>query len=553
MSKQKDSLDKYLKWQPLLLAAALAVGILLGGLLNSHSPKIIFKERIVGQRSQVDKVSQVLKFIESQYVDTQNIDRLSEVAIEAILDELDPHSYYIDQQELADVNERTKGDFEGIGIEFIVVDDTLNVIRTVPNGPAENAGVIPGDQILMADGISIAGVPNLLDSIKQAIKGPAGTIARLLIKRSLGKDLEEVEVQRGHIPYHAVRYDHLFSEDIGYIQLHHFNGNAYSEFMESLESLAGEDEYLEHLIIDLRNNPGGYLQEVVKILSQLFKDKGKLMVYTNGRNAKKVEYTSTGMNYFAVGEIAVWVNEQSASASEILAGAIQDWERGIILGRRTFGKGLVQEQFELSDGSAIRLTTSRYHTPTGRLIQRPYDSVDYINYLDRRAENGELYIVDSMEILDTVSFKTPSGKAIKSGAGIIPDIFIPRDSFTNLPFVKSSYSHIAQYIYKDIRKERKANTLIRPDNLSDWWERTVFTDEKWQDWITYLDQKGEPTDLDLQWLPQVKEHLEAVYKFYYVNYAIGFEDAMEHDLKEDPFFKQSRAFFLSEEQVTELR
>lgn len=547
MQLNKEQKDKYFKWQPLLLALVLILGIVIGDLLSSNDNKIIFRDKIVQPKGELDKVSEVLKYIDAQYVDTVNTEHLTDVAIERIMEELDPHSYYIDESEIKEINEKTKGDFEGIGIEFLMLDDTISVIRTVDQGPAEKAGIKAGDQILSAEGINLANGVGL-DSIRNVIKGPSGSKVEVRVRREPVDSTFKLSITRGKIPYHSVLHSFAIDSNTAFIKLAHFNGNAYREFMQAMEEYAS-NEKIDRLIIDLRDNPGGYLQEVVKILSQLFNEKGKLLVYTQGRNTSKIEYKSSGMNFFKVDQVAVFINEHSASASEIMAGAIQDWERGVVVGRRSFGKGLVQEQFALSDGSAIRITTAKYHTPTGRLIQRPYENGEYKNHVDRRYESGEFFIKDSIETIDSLTYKTKQGNILYAGKGIIPDIFVPKDSIEFNPFIQNTYKHLSAFIYKKVQQDRVNGAL--PKNPEAWWSSFQLTDTIWENWLDYLKQKEVQADLDIKALDEVKMVFGETYRFYYIYYAFSIGEAIELEMPADPYWQALRSHWAIKGKYTE--
>ena len=408
------------------------------------------RSNLLRTKSDHYKLVDALRFIEAQYIEEVDTDHLMDVAIHAILDSLDPHSYYIDNEHFKDISERTRGDFEGIGVEYIRIEDTVVVVRVMEEGPAQKAGLNSGDMILQANGLELATIENT-DSIRNIIKGPRGSTVNLDVLHPASDRTQTYSVQRSLIPYHSVEFSSKLDSNTGFIKLSHFNGNAYKEFMSALEDLTTNNT-LQNLIIDLRDNPGGYLSEVVKILSQLFEQGNKLLVYTKNRDGVQKEYKSTGKTFYSIDNIALLVNSNSASASEILAGAIQDWERGTVFGQRTYGKGLVQEQFSLGDKSAIRLTTAKYLTPSGRMIQRPYKNVDYSNNNEVRLSNGEFYSADSISGLDSTTYKTQYGSALISGKGIIPDIFIPIDSFYFSDCYYNMSSHIQPFIYKYIHK-----------------------------------------------------------------------------------------------------
>jgi len=476
---QDEKMNSFWPWQPLILMSVLVFGIIMGGTLNIHDSQSdessdTSKGHLIRSKSDHYKLVEALRYIEAQYVEDVNSEALMDIALNAIMDSLDPHSFYISKKELQDVNERTRGDFEGIGVEYVRIEDTVVVISVVEEGPAKKAGIRSGDMILRANGVDLSSIMST-DSIRNLIKGPSGSEIELGVLHPRAEKTVNYNVQRSKIPYHSVEYSGQIDSNIAFIKLSHFNGNAYKEFMNALENLS--DGYrIENLIIDLRDNPGGYLSEVVKILSQLFEERDRLLVYTKNRNGVQKEYKSTGKSFYSIGKIAVLVNSNSASASEILAGALQDWERGIVFGQRTYGKGLVQEQFNLGDGSALRLTTAKYLTPSGRMIQRPYGDGDYGNSYNRRYNNGEFFSKDSIANLDSSSFQTQYGTPILSGEGIIPDVFIPLDSFlfSDCYLWSSGFlqSFVYNYVYGDNSKDSNLNVS---DLLKSW---SNFLDEQ---------------------------------------------------------------------------
>jgi carboxyl-terminal processing protease len=465
-------MQSFWPWQPLLLATVFVFGIIIGGTLDIHSPESVegtesANKNWIRTKSDHYKLVEALRYIDAQYIEKVDTEELMDVALNAVFDSLDPHSFYITQQEFKDINERTRGDFEGIGVEYVRIEDTIVVVRVVEDGPAKKVGLGSGDIILKANGVPLTSIKNT-DSIQKLIKGPSGSEVELDVLHPLGSGVETYTVKRSKIPYHSVKYSGMIDSTMAYIKLSHFNGNAYKEFMQGIESLATNYK-IDRLIIDVRDNPGGYLSEVVKILSQLFADGNKLLVYTENRDGIQKEYNSTGKTFYSIGKIAVLVNSNSASASEILAGALQDWERGVVFGQRTYGKGLVQEQFNLTDGSAIRLTTAKYLTPSGRMIQRPYGDGDYANNYAQRLDNGEFYSMDSIERLDSTSFKTQYGSPLLSGEGIIPDEFIPIDSMVFSDCYLWSSTWYQKFVYKYIYRDNLGNTQLDiSDMLSQW-------------------------------------------------------------------------------------
>ncbi|HEX5654604.1 MAG TPA: S41 family peptidase, partial [Chitinophagaceae bacterium] len=370
-------------------------------------------------------LQEALDLIYTKYVDSVNLDSLETGAIGQMMSELDPHSVYFPPIELKVANEDLAGNFEGIGVEFNVFDDTVNVVYVIPNGPSDKAGLLIGDKIIGVNNSSLTGRKFSTDEIKQAIRGERGSKARLKVIRE-GKTLE-ITVTRGTIPVPSVDAAYMIDQTTGYIKLNKFTDNSYEEFMQALERL--QKEGMQNLVYDLRGNGGGFMNEAVEMADE-FLDADKLIVYTEGVNSKKREYRSRRPGLFEKGKLTILIDELSASASEVLAGALQDWDRATIIGRRSFGKGLVQEQFELSDGSAIRLTVARYYTPLGRSIQRSYEKGRkvYMDELWERYSNGELLSADSNRFSNGKQFKTLNGKIVYGGGGIMPDIFIPLDT-----------------------------------------------------------------------------------------------------------------------------
>ncbi|HFC01212.1 MAG TPA: PDZ domain-containing protein, partial [Phaeodactylibacter sp.] len=350
-------------------------------------------------------------------------------AIDNIIQELDPHSSYIPASQLARVNDQLEGNFDGVGIEFIIIEDTIVVVAPIVGGPSEEAGILAGDKIVEINDSSAVGTPQLAarEQVNQ-LKGVRGSEVKIGVLRGKDKKVKSFVIKRDAIPIFSVDVGYMLDDKTGFIKINRFSATTYREFMEQVEKLKAEG--MEDLVIDLRQNPGGYLQEATKILSQLFPQKGKLLVYTEGRTVRRNEYKSTGLNHFSIGKIAVLIDEGSASASEIVAGAIQDWDRGVIVGRRSFGKGLVQEQYQLKDSSALRLTVARYYTPSNRLIQKSYeDKLAYDHDFIARYEGGELVNKDSIHQNDTTKYHTLlENRVVYGGGGITPDLFVPLDT-----------------------------------------------------------------------------------------------------------------------------
>lgn len=367
--------------------------------------------------------------IERFYVDEVDGEELVEDAIKAMLKDLDPHSTYFSAEDLKKANEPLEGKFEGIGIQFNILRDTIVVVSPIAGGPSEKLGIRSGDKIVKIEDEVVAGVGFTNKDVADNLRGPKGSKVTISIQRNGVDKLIDYEITRDKIPIYSVDASYLIEDQIGYIKLNRFAATSMNEIEQAYDSL--ENAGLEHLILDLRGNGGGYLKTAIE-LSDMFLDKGKLIVYTEGRAFPRTETFSTSGGKFEKGKLVVLVDEGSASASEIVSGAVQDWDRGIIIGRRTFGKGLVQKPLPLPDGSAVRLTVSRYYTPSGRCIQRPYEDGDKKSYykdLSDRYESGELISADSIDLPDSLAFTTlKNERTVYGGGGIMPDIFVPLDT-----------------------------------------------------------------------------------------------------------------------------
>jgi carboxyl-terminal processing protease len=412
-------------WQPIIIALSIAIGVMVGYTIQDRYNQ---GAQFIGV-GKSSKIEQVLQYIEQKYVETVNREQLNDAAIEEILAELDPHSYYINAEEMTSVNEDMKGNFEGIGIEFFIVDDTIMVVTPLSGGPSEALGIQSGDKIIMIDDTLVAGIGIDNSQVVKKLKGAKGTEVEVGIQRNNKKDLINYTIKRDKIPLFSVDVSFMEDDKTGYIKVSKFNANTYQEFRQAMEKLQANP--LENLILDLRQNPGGYLEEAIKMLDD-FIDGRKELLYTEGRQHPKFDYKANRPGVFEKGQLVILIDQGSASASEIVAGSIQDWDRGVIIGRRSFGKGLVQEQYGFNDGSAIRLTVAKYYTPSGRCIQKPYTNGDEEGYGDEmfnRFEDGELFIADSMAINDSLVYYTKIEKRkVYGGGGVMPDIFIPIDT-----------------------------------------------------------------------------------------------------------------------------
>ena len=435
---------------PLILAVVLIGGMLIGLKLKKtdNEPSFVYPN--------ADKLSGILNFIEKEYVDPVSKKDLEEVAIPAMLQELDPHSLYIPAEELASITEPLEGNFEGIGIEFNTPNDTVVVIRTNANGPSDMVGILPGDRIVKINDTVVAGVNMPDDDIVKRLKGPRGTRVKVGVVRKNVFEILDFEITRDKIPLYSVDVSYMVNDKIGYIKISQFSRTTYQEFIDAIDKLSGQG--LEKLILDLRRNGGGYMGAATEIANE-FLEANTLIVYTEGKARPRSEIYSNSRASCLDYELIIILDELSASASEILAGAIQDNDRGTIIGRRSFGKGLVQEQVALSDGSALRLTIARYYTPTGRSIQKPYTNgtEEYFNDLNIRMMNREFETADSIHFADSLKFTTPGGKTVYGGGGIMPDIFIPWDStgISNYLAKISNRGLVYRYAFDYVDKNRE--------------------------------------------------------------------------------------------------
>ncbi len=497
-------------WLPFLLSAVLAGGILIGMRLQSAAPPLIISgERGTDQlgSGSYGKLEELLRYIEAKYVDEVDRDKLVDEAIQSILKQLDPHSSYIPADQLEIVEEHMEGSFSGIGVEFLLIDDTLVVIAPLAGGPAEKAGILAGDKIIGVEDSIIAGQGLVNRDVIRLLRGEKGSKVQLLILRGKGKTFK-VSVVRDKIPMNSVDAGLMLDEKTGYIKINRFSATTHDEFMKALERLHTEHQ-MENLVLDLRQNPGGYLQQAVNILSQLFSGKGVPLVYTQGRAVSRSDYESTGRSFFPVKEIAVLIDEGSASASEILAGALQDQDRAVIVGRRSFGKGLVQEQYELRDGSALRLTVARYYTPSGRSIQKPYENpIAYDREPEERLQNGELTAEKLLLPVDSTKYYTRKGRVVFGGGGITPDYFIPLDTALMDAYLFQLRPHLQSFCFEYTRKQPAAFAGM---NLEQFKTGFKVKDDLLEAFVAYAAKKGvkkEPRALAPLY-PELRRQLKA--------------------------------------------
>ncbi|WP_258102629.1 S41 family peptidase [Marinoscillum sp. MHG1-6] len=411
---------------PIYIAVAICLGIFIGANMAGSSTPVISN-----LHQSISKFRQVMAYIENDYVDETNIDNLVETAITQTLADLDPHTVYIPAEELELNKSQLEGNFEGIGIEFNIFHDTINVVTPLSGGPSERLGLRPGDKIITVDTENVAGVGITNRDVINLLRGPKGSEVKVQIKRRGESELLDFTIIRDVIPQYSVDVYYMIDDETGYIKINRFSATTYMEFKEALNNL--QKSGMSQMILDLTGNPGGYMNPAVKLADELLGGQ-QMIVYTKGKESRhNTQYFSEIKGDFEEGPIIVLVDEGSASASEIVSGALQDHDRALIVGRRSYGKGLVQMPIELNDGSAMRLTISRYYTPSGRCIQKPYTNglTDYHKEYYERFTSGEVYTQDSIKVNDSLVYRTDNGRQVYGGGGIIPDYFVPLDTTNN--------------------------------------------------------------------------------------------------------------------------
>lgn len=439
-------------WYPLVISIAIVLGIVIGNYISTKK-FTLDKDR---------KINAVLNLIQSEYVDSIDVKDLVEQAIPAIIGNLDPHSYYIPASDIRAENEKLDGSMSGIGVSFFMMNDTANVDQVIPNGPAEKVGMLAGDRIISVNGESIVGGTLTEEGIRSKIRGEKGTKVRIGVKRNTSKKTLTFTITRDDIPMNTIDVSYMLDDKTGYIKIAQFGKNTYDEFFAALSKL--KKDGASRYIVDLRGNPGGYMEMAILMVNE-FLEQGELIVYTKGRKEREdIQVWSDDQGSFHDAQVAVLIDEYSASASEIMAGALQDNDRGLVVGRRSFGKGLVQKQIYLPDSSAIRLTIARYYTPSHRCIQKDYtlgDEDDYSKELYDRYTHGELYSADSIKVDKSRIFRTANGRIVYGGGGIVPDIFVPNDTtgITTYYRAVANLGLLQQYVYTyvDINRDQLKN------------------------------------------------------------------------------------------------
>uniref|UniRef100_UPI004024B978 S41 family peptidase n=1 Tax=Prevotella sp. TaxID=59823 RepID=UPI004024B978 len=472
------------RFMPIIMAVCVVIGIMIGSFFSNH----FSGNRLNIINSGSNRLNNLLHIIDDQYVDAVNIDSLVDKAIPLILSELDPHSVYISAKDVAAATDDLKGSFCGVGIEFVIRDDTIHVQNVIQNGPAEKAGLLAGDKIVVVDGKPFVGKIVTNEEAMHRLKGQKDTKVKIGVVRYGSKKVQTFTVTRGEIPTKSITATYMLDDKTGYIRIKNFGENTYPEMLIALAKLSQEG--FKNLCIDLRDNSGGYLTAAINMANEFLPDK-KLIVYTQGRKSPRQDFRSDGKGSYQHVPLVVLINEGSASAAEIFAGAMQDNDRATIIGRRSFGKGLVQQQIEFPDHSMIRLTIARYYTPSGRCIQKPYtlgDDKDYEQDLLNRYEHGEFFSQDSIKHTGP-AYHTGLGRTVYGGGGITPDIFVPEDTLGMTSYFKqaSMSGLILQFAFTYTDNNRpKLNNFKEMMELADYLDKQNMVDK----FATYADKHG---------------------------------------------------------------
>ncbi|GAA4972562.1 S41 family peptidase [Algibacter aquimarinus] len=491
------------KYLPLVLSVAIAAGVFIGGKLNfTDSP-----DRLFSTNSKKDKLNRLIDYIDYDYVDEINTDSIVDVTVNGILNNLDPHSVYIPKEDMERVAEEMKGDFVGIGVSFYTYKDTITVIRAIEGGPSEKAGIKGGDRIIMADGDSLYGSSLQDGELVKKLKGSLNSKVKLKVYRKGEPELLDITVKRGKIPIKSVDAAYMLTEKLGYIKVNRFAESTYKEFKKALDKL--QNLGATEVALDLRDNPGGFLGIAEQMVDEFLED-DKLILFTKNKRGSIEKSFATSKGDFEDGQIYVLIDENSASASEIVAGALQDNDKGIIVGRRSYGKGLVQREMDLGDGSAVRLTVSRYYTPTGRSIQRPYKNgnKDYYDEYFERLDSGELLDPEKIQVADSLKFTTPKGKVVYGGGGIIPDVFVPIDNSMHnetLNFLQRR-GFISYFVFEELEKDRHLYDGISKRDFIDSFEINDDLVFAFQD---YLNVRTDSKITFVAYHDEVKQYLKA--------------------------------------------
>lgn len=475
---------------PIITVFSLIIGLLLGNLLARRANDVSDRALTLMQaRYGTSKIDQLMRFIDQAYVDTLNMDDLTEDVIITLLGDLDPHSSYIPAKDLEMVNSELEGSFSGIGIQFNLQNDTINVVAVISGGPSERVGLLAGDRIVEVDDSVFVGKEINNEKVMHTLRGKKGTQVKLGVKRHGTTELLHYTVTRGDIPLKAVDIAYMVTPGTGLIRISKFGETTYKEFINALADLRSQGA--ERYIVDLRENSGGYMDQTINMVNE-FLDKGDLIVYSEGKAYPRYEAVANGKGSFKNTPVVVLQDEFSASASEIFAGAIQDNDRGLIVGRRSFGKGLVQQQIPFTDGSAMRLTVARYYTPSGRCIQKPYEmgkDDEYMLDILHRFERGEFDSRDSIHIADTLPYYTKHQRIVYGGGGVMPDVFVPRDTSAYTPYYNKVLNHAYTYQFAFAYTDRHRHEL---NKIKTWQEMSAYLDKQdlLQQFVEFAASKG---------------------------------------------------------------
>jgi len=491
------------KYLPIIISAAIALGIFIGGKLSFTDKS----DRLFTSNSKKDKINRLIDYIDYEYVDQINTDSIVDVTVNRILDNLDPHSTYIPKKDLQKVTDNMKGDFIGIGVSLYTYKDSATVIRALEDGPSKKVGIKGGDRIVVVDGDSIFGPNWSNEDILAKLKGEKNTKIKLQVYRRGEPKLLDFKVKFSEVPLKSVDASYMLSDNLGYIKVNRFAESTYKEFKKGIDNL--QNQGATKLVLDLRDNPGGFLH-IAKQIADEFLEDDKLIVFTKNKKGKIENYFATRKGDFESGEIYVLINENSASASEIIAGALQDNDKGTILGRRSFGKGLVQRDMALGDGSAVRLTVSRYYTPTGRSIQRSYENgnEDYYHEYYKRIDNGELSEAKNIEVADSLKFTTPNGKVVYGGGGIIPDVFVPIDKKMENGTINRIIGSgmMSYFVFEDLDKDR---TPYQNMSQEDFVNNYIVTDNDLERFTEYINRRTRYKITFVAYREEVKLYIKA--------------------------------------------
>ncbi len=479
---------KYLFLTLLLLLVSLTVGIMIG---NSLHKRFYLPVRLNENRAG-KKLESIIGLIETAYVDSVNSKEIVEKSIPVILENLDPHSTYIPAREMQGVEEEMQGNFSGIGVQFSIQEDTIMIVDVISGGPSAKLGILAGDRIVEVNDTLVAGTGIKNEKVLKLLRGKKGTMVKVSIQRRGFKNLFDFDITRGEIPIYSVDVSYMIDEGTGFIKVSRFAEQTYHEFTEAMRKL--DQQGASKIIVDLRGNPGGYLAAVIRMVND-FLEKGEPILYTQGKSQPKKVYSANSRNAWAGKSLFLLIDEFSASASEIFAGAIQDNDRGIVIGRRSFGKGLVQEQIPFNDGSAIRLTVARYYTPSGRSIQKSYEEGNekYFEDLFSRMQHGEFSSSDSIHFADSLKYQTKKGRTVYGGGGIMPDFFVPVDTTGRSTYFEKIYQKQLVYQFGFQYADQHRETLLKLGNaleIANYLDREKILDS----FVNYAASRGVPAD-----------------------------------------------------------